>query len=728
MTEDRGSRAQFKTSYLSMNRCAALYGTPAFLLIAVTACPAAAHSNPIPTAETGEGDGIVVTAKTEGDDSYTTKSAAAATRLPLTFRETPQSVTVVTRQRMDDQNLRSVQDVLEASTGIASRTLDSERVSFYARGFSVDSFSYDNIPTTFVAGASFLDTALYDRIEIVRGATGLMTGAGNPSASINLVRKRPTTSLAAKAEISGGSWNDFREMADLSGPLSADGHLRARVVGTYEDRDSFLARYHQKKKVAYGIVEADLSPRTTLSVGYDYQGITPRGTTWGGVPLYDANGARTAFSRSTSLAADWSRWDNEFQTAFATLEQHFGHGWTARAAFNHQIVSSNADLISALGYPDSVTGAGLIPVALQSQDHIRQDSLDLMVTGPFQLFGRRQELVVGAMGSRRREQAYSTGFIYPATPIADINSYDGSYPRPDFEAAPHSLTDTRVSQGGVYAVVRLTPVAPLHIIGGGRFSWYELDQIGTAAPYKTNGIFTPYAGAILDLDRHHSAYASYTEIFAPQTYRDRNNRVLTPMTGKTYEIGVKGEYFDGRLNAALSLFDTRQNNVAQIDTGQLLPDGTQAYYGASGTRSQGVDVDVQGQPLPGWSLSAGVSVFHATDATGARLSSQLPRGTAKLFTTYRLPGAFKRLTIGGGMTWQSRFYQAAVAPSGSVIAQQNAYALASLMARYSLTPKLSLSVNVDNLFDKTYYSMMGFYNQGLYGSPRKVMVTLRFGV
>lgn len=673
-----------------------------------------------------EDQSIVVTGKTEGNDSYTVKSASAATRLPLTLRETPQSVTVVTRQRMDDQNLRSVQDVLEASTGIASTTLDSERVSFYARGFAIDSFSYDGIPTTFVTGASFLDTALYDRVEIVRGATGLLTGAGNPSASVNLVRKRPGTSFSAKAEISGGSWNDFRQMVDISTPLTADGHLRARVVGSHEERDSFLDRYHQNKKVAYGIVEADLGPDTLLSAGYDYQGIFPRGTTWGGVPLYYANGQRSDYPRSTSLAADWSRWDNEFQNGFATLEHHFGQGWTAHAAYNHQTTSSNADLLSALGYPDSATGAGLIPVALQSKDTIQQDSLDLMVTGPFTLFGRKQELVVGAMGSRRRERASSTGFVFPATAIPDINSYDGDYPRPDFESLPHTLTDTRTSQGGVYAVVRLNPVRPLHIIGGGRLSWYELDQIGIAAPYRTNGAFTPYAGVTLDLDRQHSAYASYTSIFSPQTYRDRDNRVLAPMTGKTWEIGVKGEYFEGRLNAAVALFDTRQSNVAQIDAGQVLPDGTQAYYGASGTKSQGFDVDVQGQPLPGWSLSAGLSMFHATDQTGARLSSQLPRSTAKLFTTYHLPGQFSRLTIGGGLTWQSLIYQSATAPSGTVLAQQNAYALASLMARYTLTPKVSLSVNVDNLFDKSYYSMMGFYNQGLYGPPRKVMATLRF--
>ena len=150
------------------------------------------------------------TATTEGTGSYTTSETVAATRLPLSLRETPQSVTVITRQRMDDQQLNSVQDVLENTTGVTSYQSDSERTSFYSRGFLINNIQYDGIPTVVGdiingSGIGSLDTAFYDRVEVVRGATGLLTGTGNPSAAINLVRKRPTREFSAAASLGAGS-------------------------------------------------------------------------------------------------------------------------------------------------------------------------------------------------------------------------------------------------------------------------------------------------------------------------------------------------------------------------------------------------------------------------------------------------------------------------------------------------------------------------------------------
>lgn len=150
---------------------------------------------------------------TEGTGSYTTGTTRAATGLSLSPRETPQSVTVVTRQRMDDQQLNSIKDVLENTIGISSTTLDTERVSYYSRGFSIDSFQYDGVPTTYIPGSflpgeGVLDTAFYDRVEVVRGATGLLQGVGDPSASVNLVRKRPLREFSLTGSLGAGSWDN----------------------------------------------------------------------------------------------------------------------------------------------------------------------------------------------------------------------------------------------------------------------------------------------------------------------------------------------------------------------------------------------------------------------------------------------------------------------------------------------------------------------------------------
>ncbi|KAG1314068.1 hypothetical protein G6F62_013983 [Rhizopus arrhizus] len=132
-------------------------------------------------------------AVTEGTGSYTTPATSAATGLTLSLRETPQSVSVVTRQRIDDQNLRSLDEVMGNVVGVQVVSEDTDRTDFWSRGFYIDSLQYDGVPTTIglsMYGESDNDSFIYDRIEVVRGATGLMSGAGNPGASINLVRKR----------------------------------------------------------------------------------------------------------------------------------------------------------------------------------------------------------------------------------------------------------------------------------------------------------------------------------------------------------------------------------------------------------------------------------------------------------------------------------------------------------------------------------------------------------
>lgn len=699
-------------------------------LVSQTATAQSLRSEAGPGADEQPGwrDEIIVVGQGERElpSVYTVPVTAAATRLPLTLRETPQAVTVMTRQNLDDQQLNSVQNALEATAGLSSRTLDSERVTFYARGFAIDSFQYDGIPTAFVSGASFLDTAFFERFEVVRGATGLLTGTGNPSASINLVRKRPGRQFAASATLSAGSWDNFRGMVDVSAPLSRDGHLRTRLVGVLQDREGHVDRYSQAKRSFYGIVEADLGPQTLISIGYDHQAIRPEGTTWSGMPLWFSDGTPTRWSRSKSMAADWSRWDNTLDSAFLTLEHRLGGQWVARAAFMHQRSSSDARLFSGLGYPDRVTGEGLQPFALASYTRSRQNSIDATLSGPVSLLGRKHELVFGIMANRRVGNEFSSGFVLPSTPFGSIFDWSGIYPEPDFEARPSSRTRTVTRQGAFYGAAKIDVVDRLKVIVGSRATFYDMEQKTVVASFEfsKNGRIAPYAGAVLDLDSHHSAYVSYTEIFNPQTNRDRNGRMLAPTSGRNVEFGVKGSYFDGRANASIAVFKSWLDNVGQIDPGQLLPDGTQAYFAANGTTSRGVEIDLQGEILPGWNTYAGFAHFVAESAAGGRLNAELPRTSGRIFSTYRLSGALRALTVGGGVNWRSSSFEAATSPLGPVRTRQAPYALVSLMARYDLSVRADLSVKVNNLTDRRYTVVNGFFNQVLFGEPRNAMLAL----
>ncbi|WGS44893.1 TonB-dependent siderophore receptor [Burkholderia sp. JSH-S8] len=673
--------------------------------------------------------------RTEATHSYTTGSTSAATGLPLSLRETPQSVTVVTRQRMEDEQLTSIRSVLDHTAGIISRPLDSERTQYFSRGFAIEQLQFDGVPTTptpntYGPSADALDTAFYDRIEVVRGATGLLSGTGNPSASINLVRKRPTREFSAGASVSAGSWDDYRAVLDLSTPLAPDGRVRARVVGVRQDARSWVDAYSRSKGSYYGIVEADLTARTTLSAGYEYQDIQPRGINWGGVPLLYRDGSPTDWPRSRSAGMRWAYWDSTVKTAFATLEHDWDSGWQARASFSHRRGDVDGELGSVVGAVDRATGLGIAGMSLAHAQRTRQNTMDVMASGPFKWLGREHELVVGATRSQTRlDQRYSN--INTHLDVGSFYDWDGRYPKPVF--AGNNAMNSTIEQTAGYGALRFSVADPLKLIVGGRLTRYDIEQAsqGTSIPtarhrYSKN-TFIPYAGLTYDLDDTYTAYASYTEIFNPQTQQDAAGNVLKPTTGKSAEVGLKGAYFNGRLNASVALFDTRLDNLAQRDDGRLTADGSTAYRAASGTRSRGLELEVQGAVTNGWNIYAGLSHMTARDSAGSRLQPELPRANARVFTTYRLPGDWHRLTVGGGLDWQSGFYSVSAQRDGTVVRHdQGSVTTASLMARYAVTRKATLALNVNNLFDRKYYASMGFRDTGIYGQPRSVMATLDY--
>lgn len=679
------------------------------------------------------------TATTEGTGSYTTGQTAAATHLPLSLQETPQSMTVITRQRMDDQQLNSVQSVLENTTGVSAYQSDSERTSFYSRGFLINNVQYDGIPTVVGdivsgSGISSLDTAFYDRVEVVRGASGLLTGTGNPSAAINLVRKRPTQDFSASASLGLGSWDTHREMADVSTPLTEDGRIRARVVGTSQEGNSYLDGYKPQRQGFYGIIEADLTPDTTVSLGYDYQDITPKGSTWGGLPLWFSDGTQADYSRSKNYVQNWSHWDNTLKTAFAEVEHRFDNGWNIRAVANQYRTDYDAKLLGLVGRPDRATGLGFFPdgaypVGLASEGRSRQNTFDVMASGPFEVLGRQHDLVVGATSSRRTASQDDIAPFYASFTPVNVYSLSPAYPRPDFDAIASIPTRTQIKQSGVYSAARFSLAEPLKLIVGGRFSNYEIDDdaSGSSLHYKKSSEFTPYAGLIYQIDPTYSAYVSYTGIFNPQTdYRDSKGNVLTPTKGKTKEIGLKGAYMDGRLNTSVALFHTELDNAAQMIAGTYTPAGAQAYTGSDGTKSRGVELDLQGELARGWNIYTGIAHFTAQDGDGVRLNSQIPRTTAQLFTTYQLPEAWSKLTLGAGVKWQSRFYQSPGVGTSTLGGEQDSYALVSLLGRYAVTKQITAAVNVNNVLDKKYALQKGDFDTVGYGAPRNLMVTLDY--
>lgn len=664
--------------------------------------------------------------KTEGTGSYTTQSTAAATGLSLSLRDTPQSLTVITQQQIKDQNLMTLAQAMRNTPGIAVTSWDSERSFFNSRGFAVDNVQYDGVPTSLrnsFYGESNNDPIIYDRIEVVRGATGLMTGAGYPSASINLVRKRADSkTLAGEVTLGLGTWNRRRATFDLSTPLTEDGRIRARFVGMAQSKNAQYDFYHSNKQVFYGTIDADLTDHTTLTLGYDYQRNRPTGVTWGGLPLVFSDGTYTDWSTSKTMGTPWTYWYTTNQTILANLEHRFDNGWKARANFSHRQSNYDAKLFYVSGNIDRTTGTGLTPLPSHTQDSFQQNSIDVQASGPFTLFGRRHELVLGFSGSESHDILVGYARTSALQAVGNFYNWDGSYAEPTWGTGT-ATGDDRTRQTGWYGALRMSLSDRLKFILGGRESTWRLDSLTSV---RRHAAFTPYAGAIYDVSEDFSVYASYTDIFLPQNYRDTSGNYLDPVTGTNYEVGVKGEHFGGRLNTSFALFRIKQDNVATRDGTNLVPGSTAyAYVGAKGVTSKGFEAQVSGEPVVGWNMMAGISRTLATQASGAPYNPDMPTTQIRLFTSWHLPGAWRGLTVGAGFSWQNRtYYTVSTSQAGNVMYVQKPVGVAEVMARYDFTPKVSLQLNINNLFDRKYLVYLA--GQGTYAERVNAMATLTF--
>ncbi|GGJ96718.1 TonB-dependent siderophore receptor [Pseudomonas matsuisoli] len=658
---------------------------------------------------------------TEESQSYTPGSIATATRLVLTPRETPQSISVVTRQQMDDFNLTSIDDVMRHTPGVSIATADSERTTYYSRGFAINNFQYDGIPMTrdagYSAGNTLSDMAIYDRIEVLKGATGLLTGSGDPGATINLIRKKPTADFKGHFSLGAGSWDTYRTELDVGGPLTATGNVRGRAVAAFQDEDSYRDHYERKSRVYYGVLEFDLADDTLLTVGADYQDNVPKGSSWASIPVFDSEGNFTDTSRSFNPGTRWSNWEQYTRTVFATIEQNFGGDWVGKLQLNHQINGYDAVLGSASsGNPDPADGSGVSIWQGKYVGETVSDALDGYLSGPFQLLGRQHELVVGGSYARRDTDRKNYGFSSPG--VDNFYAWNGDVPEPVWNAP---IKDNFVvRENGLYLASRLNLHDNVKLILGSRLANYRSDDS------TETGVVIPYAGLIVDLNENFSLYGSYTSIFKPQTLRTAEGSTLDPLEGDNYEVGIKGEFFDGRLNASLAYFEVKQDNYGIADGFVQGNELETAYRSAQGVKTKGYEAEISGELLPGWQLQAGYT-HKVARLEGDKISTVEPEDIFSLYTSYRLPGRLSPVTVGGGARWQSRSWMPVDRPGvGEVDFGQSAYWVADLMGRYQVTENLSATVNLNNVFDKKYYTMWDVYDTYSWGDPRNVMLTTRY--
>lgn len=678
----------------------------------------------------------------EGTRSYAARAVTIG-KGEQSLRETPQSVSVVTRQRMDDQNLTTLDSVLLQTTGITRQFRNFGHSLYYSRGFAISNYMMDGVPMGDYGGLGTApDAAILDRVEVLRGAPGLLIGNGDPGGTVNMVRKRPLAEKQVQVIARAGSWDYYRLDGDITGSLNEAGTLRGRLVAGYEDRHYFVDEAKTKLPLFYGILEADLGTNTVAAVGVRYQDHKQNGGRWiGGLPM-STDGADLKISRSTSLGPSWTSYESEVKEIFGDVTHHFNDDWKLKLSTAHQRITRTDAAMQRGFYVNPQVGSFSFTQMNFSENKFEKNVVDLQLNGKFTGWGQEHEMFVGANWQEEKTLS-SRSRIVPYAPNITANIYDldlSSLPRLYHTGYNPATNQTSTTQG-LYGNVRLQLVDSLKLILGGRVSWFELER-SNGLPYKQTHEVTPYAALIWRINDIWSAYGSYTDIFQPQSssYTSAGNP-LEPAVGTNYEAGIKGEFYGGRVNTSLAVFRIDQDNRALPDplyrnTCPASPISGGCSINGGKIRSEGVEAEINGEVLPNLQLFAGYTFNAAkylkdrtnTGAPSANEGNRLmgdhnPRHLLRTWATYKLPGDWDRFTVGGGFTLQSKLsYVDLYGPAGIVTRNQHGYSVWNAYASYRIDEHWTAALNVNNLFDKRYYTDA---LRSQYAEPQSVMLTLR---
>ncbi len=677
---------------------------------------------------------IVVTGIAQ-DDSYAPREAAVAGKSPAPLIEIPQSISVVTREQIEDRNLFTIGEALQTVTGVTVMPFDGTNPDYRARGFVLD-YAYDGVPSTFSSGVPEFDLVIYERLEVQRGPTGLFRGSGSPGGTINLIRKRGQDKLAVSGALSGGSWNNYRGEFDIGGPVDAAGRLRVRAVGALNDRDFFQDKSHTRKLTTYAAVDYDLTSSTTIGGSLSYQD-TVANTPMSGQPAF-TNQQFLNFPRNFQHLPSWNKFTESTTEYAGEIQQKVGKWSLVVRALHRDIPRAWEDAFIQPGTGVDPATMTAVYVNRRSRGMNGKTAVDAYATGPFTLFGQEHELAIGYSWDKR-----TTSFLarsqMPANGTAANSRFSIFNPDviPYTPGAFTSGSETDLQQSGFHAQLRLRPFKGFTIVAGGRLSDYTSRSRAIApsavTPWavdqrnRVRGKFIPSVGAVYYLTDNVTIYGSYSDIFNPQTAlrfvgAGLPGEPLDPRIGYQYEAGLKGRFLDGALNASAAVFRTKDKNRAVTDLANR-----DFFLQAGVVKIEGFEFEVTGSPFKGLDLVASYTnvknEFEVGNAgqAGTAFDIFTPRHQYKFYARYEpmaLGGAFAAVSVNG----QSKVIGGGV----EGIREQGAFAVAGAQVGWRFDRNLRTFVSVNNVFDKVYYQRVGSINTyNFYGEPRNFLLTLR---
>ncbi|MGP1387537.1 MAG: TonB-dependent siderophore receptor [Thainema sp.] len=679
-----------------------------------------------PTAQAPDDDSIQIAVTGEqANDDYFVPEASTATRTDTPILDVPQSIQVIPQEVLEDQQILRVDDALRNVSGVVgSYEAFGSGAALTLRGFTTDSFAngpilrdgfrvYDNLGVQ--------ETANLEQIEVLRGPSSVLYGQNDPGGIINLVTKQPLFEPAYERQFQVGSFGLIRPSLDISGPLTADDSLRYRLNAVYQQEDGFRDFETDSERFFIAPVLAwDISDRTTLSLILEYlddeapfdTGLVAIGDQVVDVPPGRITNEPDDFRRSESLTLGYN------------LDHQFSDDWTFRNAFRY--IQQDYALETFLPFAfDEATG---IVTRFPADRQYNSDdySLQTSVTGDFSTGSLEHTLLVGVdLNLNRFDERFTRVDLSTPAPLDIFNPEYGVTPRPDLSGlTPFQPFDTEYDRIGVFLQDQVS-LGNFIVVGGLRYDTVDFRDLGADAS-RSDSAWSPRLGVVYQPAENVSLYANYAQSFVPSFSRGIDGDFLEPETSEGFEIGVKAELFDGDLLATLAYFDITKQNVATVAdplTGASIATGEQ--------RSQGIELDVLGEIVPGWNV---IGFYAYTDARvtednvipiGNRLPNS-PRHSTGLWTTYEIQtGDLQGLGFGIGVNYVSNRFG-----NLSNDFEIGDYFLTNAAVFYE-RDNWRAALNVNNLSDVEYITTTSTFNRNTGirpGAPLSVVgsVSVRF--
>lgn len=676
----------------------------------------------VPQAQEQEELEVLVTA--EAEEGYQVDNATTGTRTDTPLRDVPQSIQVVPQQVLEEQQVIRLNEALRNVSGVrADDSFAGTRDRINIRGFLQDVFLRDGFRES---QSSLRETANLERIEVLKGPASVLYGNLEPGGVVNLVTKKPLSEPYYFAELSVGTYGFYRPNIDLSGPLNEDRTLLYRLNAVYEGSDGFRDFDQNVDRVFVAPVFTwNISDNTDLTLEFDYlnderpfdEGLVALGTGIPDIPfdrIFQDPDARISIEE---LGVGYQ------------LEHRFSENWTLRNRFRFLSSDSNDFRLTSWNVEEETEQ---LDRRWRSNDDLYESyALQTNVVGKFAtgsinhtlLFGvdLERETTVGKQ-SRLADDPDDPQFL-----IDIFDPVDRNVPRPDITDLTFLARDenNRLDRLGIYLQDQISLLDNLKLLVGGRFDLFDQQNknfLTSTTFNQDRQRFSPRVGLVYQPIEQISLYASYSQSFNPDSFSTTaDGSPLEPTIGNQYEVGIKGEFLDGRLSTTLAAYEITKKNVAAIN-----PEDQDFSIPIGEVRSRGIELDIIGEITDGWNIIASyaytdaeISEGNEFFAVGNRLTN-VPENSASLWTTYEIQsGDLEGLGFGVGLFFVG----------DRVGDQENSFRLPSYVrtdaALYYRRNNWRAALNFQNLFDVDYIRSSAGFRASVYpGEPFTVIGTV----